>query len=202
LCTLYALLVPIRVPGKGDPSLLLHEYSYRNVLVRCVMRYLSYISFLFWLVCHVWTLCLKFVFLLLSLIIIYFNCKCRGNGTEIWHNTQTKDSTWNYTNNKGHTTLNEYNANAINTKLAYYTLNSNSIEIHVVMNCCTDISQWPSLHSTSLHLCNPHFLTRIYSLFTSLHFIFWWFPPHLHFTSYISFITIFIKLLGFSGEGP
>jgi hypothetical protein len=31
------------------------------------------------------------------------------------HQTQTKDSTGNYINNKGHTTHNEYNANTITT---------------------------------------------------------------------------------------
>jgi hypothetical protein len=40
------------------------------------------------------------------------------------------------------TVLNEYNADTINAhNLACYTLNSNSIEICVVMKCCTHISQ-------------------------------------------------------------
>jgi hypothetical protein len=47
---------------------------------------------------------------------------------KITHNPQTKHITQNYTNNKGHTTHNEYNANTITTtinkKYAYYTLNS------------------------------------------------------------------------------
>jgi hypothetical protein len=34
---------------------------------------------------------------------------------KITHHGQTKHSTQNYTNNKGHTTHNEYNANAITT---------------------------------------------------------------------------------------
>jgi hypothetical protein len=65
------------------------------------------------------------------------------------------------------------------------------------MNCCTLISQLSSLHSTSWHLCNSHFLTRIYfplCHFTSLHFLF---PPHLHFTSVVTFLTLFQKLLGY-----
>jgi hypothetical protein len=43
-------------------------------------------------------------------------CLPGGSGTTIRHNTQiTKHSTQNYTNNKGHTTHNEYNANTIIT---------------------------------------------------------------------------------------
>jgi hypothetical protein len=44
-----------------------------------------------------------------------------GNGTTIRHNTrithhaQTKHNIQNYTNNKGHTTHNEYNANIFTT---------------------------------------------------------------------------------------
>jgi tRNA(Arg) A34 adenosine deaminase TadA len=44
-----------------------------------------------------------------------------GSGTTIRHNTQithqnqTKHSTLNYTNNKGHTTHNEYNENTLTT---------------------------------------------------------------------------------------
>jgi hypothetical protein len=63
----------------------------------------------------------------------------------------------------------------------YCALISNSIEIRIVRNCCTHISQWLSLHSVSLHLPNPHFLSRIFlplPQFSSLHSIFWWFPPY------------------------
>jgi hypothetical protein len=38
-----------------------------------------------------------------------------GSGTTIRHNTQITHITQNYTNNKGHTTHNEYNANTITT---------------------------------------------------------------------------------------
>jgi hypothetical protein len=40
-----------------------------------------------------------------------------GSGTTITHNTQIKHSTQTYTNNKGHTTHKEYNANAITTTI-------------------------------------------------------------------------------------
>jgi hypothetical protein len=74
-------------------------------------------------------------------------------------------------------------------KNSYYTLNSNSNEIHIVGNCYTCTSPWPSIHSTSLQLHSLHFHTLIYpSLtnfiscnFTSLHYIFY--DLHHTFTS-------------------
>jgi hypothetical protein len=71
------------------------------------------------------------------------------------------------------------------------------------MNCCTRISPWPSLHSTSLSLCNLHFLQNP-PLHTSFHFIsqiFWWFTPHLHF-SLITFLTLSLILLGLQVRIP
>jgi hypothetical protein len=41
---------------------------------------------------------------------------------KITHHTQTKHSTQNYTNNKGHTTHNEYNANTITTTINKTTI--------------------------------------------------------------------------------
>jgi hypothetical protein len=66
-------------------------------------------------------------------------------------------------------------------------------------------------HSTSIHLCNPHFLTRILPHFTSLHF------TSLHFTSLhcmlvipstnslciiYHFLTLFLKLLDLQERVP
>ena len=49
------------------------------------------------------------------------------------------------------------------------------------MNWYTHTSPGPSLHSTSLHSCNLHILPRLVSL---------------HFTSFITILTLFLKLLG------
>jgi hypothetical protein len=38
--------------------------------------------------------------------------------------------------------------------------------------------------------------------FTSLHCIFWWFPPHLHFTLFIAFLILFVKLLSLRDRLP
>jgi hypothetical protein len=64
---------------------------------------------------------------------------------------------------------------------------------------CTHISPRPSLHSTSLHLCTIHILTIFYfptPHFTSLHF------TSLHFASLITFLTLFLKLLGLHERVP
>jgi hypothetical protein len=114
----------------------------------------------------------------------------------------------------------------INTTVNKSALNSNSNEIRIVTNCCVRISPWSSLHSTSLHLRNPHFIIRIYlplpnltslrfdSLhFTSLHFaslhltsrpftVVLWFSPHFHFASFITFLTLYLKLLGLQEKVP
>jgi hypothetical protein len=56
---------------------------------------------------------LLLVLLLLLLLLLLFILTAKGvspggSGTTIRNNTQTKHSTQNYTNNKGHTTHNEY----------------------------------------------------------------------------------------------
>jgi hypothetical protein len=59
-----------------------------------------------------------------------------------------------------------------NKQLSILYVNSSSNAIHIVTNCCTGISPWPLLQSTSLHPCIPHFLTTIslhLSNFTSLY---------------------------------
>jgi hypothetical protein len=59
------------------------------------------------------------------------------------------------------------------------------------------------LHSTSLHLCNLHIPTTINIPplhFTSLHLL--WYPPHLHFTSLITFLILFLKLRGVKETVP
>jgi hypothetical protein len=70
--------------------------------------------------------------LLLLLLFIYLNCKwvftqwqlyynktqhTNNTSHKITHHTQTKHSTQIYTNNKGHITHNEYNANTITTTI-------------------------------------------------------------------------------------
>jgi hypothetical protein len=62
-----------------------------------------------------------FIIIIYLFILIVNGVLPGGIGTTIRHNTQithhaqTKHSTQNYKNNKGHTTYNEYNANAITT---------------------------------------------------------------------------------------
>jgi hypothetical protein len=46
-----------------------------------------------------------------------------GSGTTIRYHAQTKHSTQNYTNNKGHTTHNEYNENTLNYNKYNYNYN-------------------------------------------------------------------------------
>jgi hypothetical protein len=81
------------------------------------------------------------------------------------------------------------------------------------------ISPWPRFHSTSLHLRTLHILTTVYfpylhlpSLhFTSLHFTSLHFtslhcilmiPPHIHFALFITFLTLFLKLLDLEERDP
>jgi hypothetical protein len=73
----------------------------------------------------------------------------------------------------------------------------------IVTNCYTGISPVSSLHSTSLLLRNPHFLTTIYlpfPNFTSLHFLM--IPPNFHFTRFVTVLTLFLKLLGLQKRVP
>jgi hypothetical protein len=79
-------------------------------------------------------------------IIIYLNCKwvftrwqCTTirHNTQITHNAQTKHSTQNYTNNKGHTTHNEYNANTITTTIR---------SIRGSSRCLPRVSRFPGSH--------------------------------------------------------
>jgi len=62
---------------------------------------------------------------------------------------------------------------------------------------------FPPLHFTSLHYTSPH-ITTLH--LPSLHCTFRWFSPHFyspHFTQFIiSFLTLFLKLLGLQGEVP
>jgi hypothetical protein len=65
--------------------------------------------------------------------------------------------------------------------------------LFIVRNCCTPISPWPSLHRT-LHFRNPNFFTK------GLGKCCIWgsddFHTNLRFTRCITFLTLFLKLLG------
>jgi hypothetical protein len=85
-------------------------------------------------------------------VAVYCNKTHHANNTphKITHHAQSKHSTQNYTNNKGHTTHNDYNVIQLQLqqiqlqlqlyklilipKYAYCTLNSNSTEIRDVLN--------------------------------------------------------------------
>jgi hypothetical protein len=76
---------------------------------------------------------------IIIIIVIYFNCKWflpGGSGNtmrhnaQITHHAQTKHSTQNYTNNKGHTTHNEYNANTMNTSQVWNDTFRITPEVH------------------------------------------------------------------------
>jgi hypothetical protein len=54
--------------------------------------------------------------------------------------------------------------------------------------------------SISPHLRTLHILATVH--FTSLHFIFGWFLPHLHFALFITFLTLFLKLLYLQEKVP
>jgi hypothetical protein len=61
-----------------------------------------------------WTLLLLFILTTNGFLPGDSGTTVRHN-TQITHHAQTKRSTQNYTNNKGHATHNEYNANTITT---------------------------------------------------------------------------------------
>jgi hypothetical protein len=97
------------------------------------------------------------------------------------------------------------------SKHLYYTLNSNSNEIHIIRNCCTYSSPWLSIHSTSLPFHSLHLHTKIYTSlinFISLYFTSSNNFTSLHFTTYFMICTtpsfrlmyhfpnLFLKLLG------
>jgi hypothetical protein len=56
---------------------------------------------------------------------------------------------------------------------------------------------FPSFHFTS----HPQFIS-LHLHFTSLHCIFGWFTPHHHFTLFIIFLTLFLKLLDLQERVP
>jgi hypothetical protein len=78
--------------------------------------------------------CFRYLFHIIIIIITYFNCKwgftrwqwyynkTQHTAHKITHHTQTKHSTQNYTNSKGHTTHNEYNENTTTTNTVTTTI--------------------------------------------------------------------------------
>jgi hypothetical protein len=60
---------------------------------------------------------LNYLFILTANGVLLGGSGTTRHNTKITHHAQTKHSTQNYTNNKGHTTHNEYSANTITTTI-------------------------------------------------------------------------------------
>jgi hypothetical protein len=126
------------------------------------------------------------------------------------HHAESKHCTQNSTNNKGHYTHNEFNANTI--KIYYNSYAIKNI-IHAILSRTVSLAfphdlLFIPLCYTYLTLTSSPQFTSIYLTllsFTWLHLIsllFRLFPPRLHFASFITFPIIFLKLLGFQNRVP
>jgi hypothetical protein len=96
----------------------------------------------------------------------------------------------------------------LRNKYTIPTLNSNNTEMRNVMNGCTYIyHDFPFIpfHYTYAPFTNSPQFTFLHVHFPSLHFTsvhFGWFPPHFLFALFITFLILFLKLLGFRETVP